>query len=69
MEERTMITAQFTLQEIRSLIQSLESERDQYIKEYGSCRLDVLRTVAERVVKENNRLIGKLEALASGVLN
>jgi hypothetical protein len=69
MEERTMITAQFTLQEIRSLIQSLESERDQYVKEYASCRLDVLRTVAERVVKENNRLIGKLEALASGVLN
>jgi hypothetical protein len=64
-----MITAQFTLQEIRSLIQSLESERDQYVKEYASCRLDVLRTVAERVVKENNRLIGKLEALASGVLN
>ena len=64
-----MITAQFTQQEIRSLIQSLESERDQYVKEYASCRLDVLRTVAERVVKENNRLIGKLEALASGVLN
>jgi len=64
-----MITAQFTQQEIRSLIQSLESERDQYIKEYASCRLDILRTVAERAVKENNRLIGKLEALASGVLN
>jgi hypothetical protein len=64
-----MITAQFTQQEIRSLIQSLESERDQYVKEYASCRLDVLRTVTERVVKENNRLIGKLEALASGVLN
>ena len=69
MEERTMITAQFTLPEIRSLIQSLESERDQYVKEYASCRLDILRTVAERVVKENNRLIGKLEELASGVLN
>lgn len=58
-----MINIQLTENEIRSLIQSLESERDQYLKEFGSCRLSIVRELAERAVEQNNQLIQKLETL------
>ncbi|MGD1045106.1 MAG: hypothetical protein ABR936_07240 [Bacteroidota bacterium] len=58
-----MITAEFTQEEVQSLIQSLESERDQYLKEYGSNRYSFVREIAERVVEKNNLLIQKLESL------
>jgi len=60
-----MITIQLTTDEIRFLIQSLESERDQYLKDFGSSRLSVVREVAQRGVEENNRVIEKLETLIS----
>ena len=65
MEEFAMITLTLTTDEIRFLIQSLESERDQYLKDFGSSRLSVVREVAQRGVEENNRLIEKLETLIS----
>lgn len=63
MEMCKMITAEFTQEEVQSLIQSLESERDQYLKEYGSNRYSFVREIAERVVEKNNLLIQKLESL------
>ena len=60
-----MITIQLTTDEVRFLIQSLESERDQYLKDFGSSRLSVVREVAQRGVEENNRVIEKLETLIS----
>jgi hypothetical protein len=63
MEEFEMITAEFTQEEVQSLIQSLESERDQYLKEFGSNRFSFVREIAERVVEQNNQLIHKLELL------
>jgi hypothetical protein len=45
------------------LIQSLEAERDQYLKDFGSNRFSVVREIAERVVKQNDQLIQKLETL------
>ena len=60
-----MIIAEFTHEEIQSLIQSLESERDQYVKDYGSNRFSFVREIAERVVEQNNQLIQKLESLIS----
>ena len=58
-----MITAEFTQEEVQSLIQSLEAERDQYLKDFGSNRFSVVREIAERVVDQNNQLIQKLESL------
>ena len=58
-----MITAEFTQEEVQSLIQSLESERDQYLKDFGSNRFSFVRDIAERVVEQNNQLIQKLESL------
>ena len=58
-----MITAEFTQEEVRSLIQSLESERDQYLKDFGLNRFSFVRDIAERVVEHNNLLIQKLELL------
>jgi len=58
-----MITAEFTHEEVQSLIQSLESERDQYLKDYDSNRLSFVREIAERVVEQDNQLIQKLESL------
>jgi hypothetical protein len=68
MEEFKMISVQLTTDEVRFLIQSLESERDQYLKDFGSSRLSVVREVAQRGVEENNRLIEKLEtSIGEGV--
>ncbi len=58
-----MITAEFTQEEVQSLIQSLQSERDQYLKDFGSNRFSFVREIAERVVDQNNQLILKLESL------
>ena len=58
-----MITAEFTQEEVQSLIQSLESERDQCLKDFGSNRFSFVREIAERVVEHNNQLIQKLESL------
>jgi len=58
-----MITAEFTHEEVQSLIQSLESERDQYLKDFGLNRFNFVRDIAERVVEQNNQLIQKLESL------
>ena len=44
-------------------IQSLETERDQYLKDFGSNRFSFVREIAERVVEHNNQLIQKLESL------
>jgi hypothetical protein len=63
MEEIKMITVEFTQDEVQSLIQSLESERDHYLKEYGSCSLSIVRELAQRAVNQNNQLIQKLETL------
>ncbi len=63
MEEFEMITAEFTQEEVQSLIQSLEAERDQYLKDFGSNRFSFVREIAERVVEQNNRFIQKLESL------
>lgn len=58
-----MITGEFTFSEVQSLIQSLESERDQYLKDFGSNKFSFVREIAERAVEENNQLIQKLETL------
>jgi flagellar biosynthesis/type III secretory pathway protein FliH len=58
-----MIAAEFTHEEVQSLIQSLEAERDQYFKDYGSNRFSFVREIAERVVEQNNQIIHKLELL------
>jgi len=58
-----MITAEFTQEEVQSLIQSLEAERDQYLKDFSSNRFRFVRDIAERVVEQNNQLIQKLESL------
>jgi len=58
-----MITAEFTQEEVHSLIQSLEAERNQYLKDFGSNRFSLVREIAERVVEQNNKLIQKLELL------
>jgi len=68
MEEFKMISVQLTADEVRFLIQSLESERDQYLKDFGSSRFSIVREVAQRGVEENNRLIEKLEtSIGEGV--
>lgn len=58
-----MITVELTSDEVRFLIQSLESERDQYLKEFGSCRLSIVRELAQRGIEQNNQLIQRLETL------
>ena len=58
-----MITAEFTHEEVQSLIQSLEAERDQYLKDFGSNRFSFVREIAERAIDQNNQLIKKLENL------
>jgi len=58
-----MITLELTTEEVRFLIQSLESERDQYLNQFGSCKLSIVRELAERAVEQNNQLIQKLETL------
>jgi hypothetical protein len=63
MEGITMITLQLTPEEIRSLIQSLETERDQYLKEFGSSSLIVVREVARRAAERDNGLIEKLKSV------
>jgi len=55
-----MITLQLTPEEIRSLIQSLEIQRDQYLKEFGSSPLMVIREVASRAAERDNGFIEKL---------
>lgn len=55
-----MITIHLTKDEIRFLIQSLESERDQYLKEFGTSRLSIVRELAQWGVEQNNQLIRKL---------
>jgi hypothetical protein len=56
-----MIDIQLTEDEVHSIIQALESERDQYGKEFGSSTLSIVREVSQRVIKQNNILIKKLE--------
>ena len=63
MERCKMITAEFTQEEVQSLIQSLEVERDQYLKDFGSNRFSFVREIAERAIDQNNQLIKKLENL------
>ena len=63
MENSKMITAEFTNEEVQSLIQSLEAERDQYLKDFGLNRFSFVRDIAERVVEQNNQLIQKLGML------
>jgi hypothetical protein len=46
-----------------ALPQSLEAERDQCLKDFGSNRFSFVREIAERVVEQNNQLIQKLETL------
>jgi hypothetical protein len=58
-----MITIEFTPEEIRCLIQSLESERDQYLNQFGLCKLEIVRDLAQRAVEQNNLLIQKLETV------
>jgi len=58
-----MITAELTQEEVQSLIQSLEAERDQFLRDFGSNRFSFVREIAERVVERNNQLIQKLESL------
>lgn len=50
----------------KSITQSFESERDQYLKDFSSNRFSFVREIAERVVEQNNQLIQKLELLAGG---
>ena len=63
MENIEMITAEFTHGEVQFLIQSLEAERDQYLKDFGSNKFSFVREIAERAVEQNNMLIQKLEPL------
>jgi hypothetical protein len=50
-------------------LQSLEAEYDQYLNVVGSNRFSFVREIAERVIKQNNQLIQKLELLiGDGVL-
>ena len=64
-----MITLTLTPDEIQFIIQSLETDRDQYLKDFGSSRLSIVREVAQRGVEQNNQLIEKLETLiGDGVL-
>jgi len=65
-----MITVELTAEEIRFLIQTLESECDQYLNQCSSSRLSVVRELAQRAVDQNNQLIGKLQAaVAENVLS
>lgn len=50
----------------KSNTQSLEAERDQYLKDFGSNSLSFFSEIAERDVEQNNQLIQKLELLAGG---
>ena len=61
MEKSKMITAVFTQEEVQCLIQSLEAERDQYLKDDGSNRLRFVREIAGRMVEQNNQLIQNLK--------
>jgi hypothetical protein len=56
-----MITVQFTPEEIRSLIQTLECEQDQYLREFGSNSFSLIRESAQRAADQNNELIQKLQ--------
>jgi len=58
-----MITLELTPDEVRYLIQSLESEREQYLNQFGSCKLGIVRDLAQRAVEQNNQLIQKLETV------
>lgn len=58
-----MISIELTSEEIRYLIQSLEFEREQYLNQFGSCKLEIVRDLAQRAVEQNNLLIQKLEAV------
>ena len=56
-----MIEIQLTEDEVHSIIQALESERDQYGKEFGSSTLSIVREVSNKVIVHNNALIVKLK--------
>ncbi len=58
-----MITIEFTHEEVQSLIQSLEVERDQDLKDFSSNKFSFVREIAGRVVEHNNQLIQKLESM------
>jgi len=45
------------------MTQSLEAERDHYLKNFGSNRFSFVRDITERVVEQNNQLIQKLGML------
>jgi len=63
MEKDKLINAEFTQDEVQSIIQSLEAERNQYLKDFGSNRFRFVREIAERVIGQNNQLIQKHESL------
>lgn len=58
-----MRTIELTPEEVRYLIQSLESEREQCLNQFGSCKLEIVRDLAQRAVEQNNLLIQKLETV------
>jgi hypothetical protein len=58
-----MVTLTLSEEEVESLIQSFEAERDQYLMDYGSNRFSFVHEIAEKVIDQNNQLIQKLETL------
>jgi hypothetical protein len=63
-----MINIPLTENEIRSLIQALETECNLYNKEFSKSSLSIIREVSHRVIEQNNSLINKLETyIGSGV--
>ncbi len=56
-----MITIILEENEVVSLIQALESERDEYVKSFGKCTSTIVQQVSRRMINENNALIAKLE--------
>ena len=58
-----MITLQLTEDEVQSIIQALQQERDQYASDSKSCRLSIVQQVADRIVEGDTQLIEKLESV------
>jgi hypothetical protein len=63
MEEREMITLQLTEDELQSIIQALQTERDQYANDSKSCKLNIVQQLADRIIEGDNQLIEKLESV------
>jgi len=56
-----MIDIQLTEDEVHSIIQALESERDIFLKDLSTSSLSIVREVSNRVIDHNKSLIKKLE--------